>query len=101
MVVSGLIFLSLFLVTGCTVNDAVPFLDKLTSSVGGWMGFSGIIAGVLEVLVRVFPSINPTSFLLLVASVGHSVANLCTALSGFLDSLGLQNAKSLKSEIKV
>ncbi len=93
---SFLVFLTTLLITGCTPTDAVSFLDKVTGIVGGWGGFSAIIAGVIEIIVRLIPSVNPQSLFLVLSEVLHSLGNAVGALSKFIDGLGLQNAKSLK-----
>jgi hypothetical protein len=91
LILSLTVFASLFFVTGCSANDVAPFIDKLTGSVGGWVSFSGIITGVIEVVVRLWPTANPTSLFLVASSILKSTANLFETVSSFLDGL-IQNA---------
>lgn len=88
-----ILLLPVFLLASCSAADAVPFLEKITAAVGGWGGFTAIIAGMIEIVVRLVPSVNPRSILLLVASVGHAASRMVEALAGFLDKVIPQNVK--------
>lgn len=95
LVLSVLVFSSLFLITGCAPGDVVPFIDKLTGSVGGWMGLTTILTAVVELIVRIWPTANPTSLFTLVASILHSVGALCTTVSQFLDGIIQNSSKDI------
>lgn len=95
----GMLFLSLvmLLVTlmlpGCAASDAPAFLNDLASKVGGWMQFSAILAGVLEMFIRLVPTANPQSLIKLFSDSLKGLGNLVGSVSKFLDSLGIQNVK--------
>lgn len=93
LILSSTAFACTFIVTGCAPTDVAPFIDNIATMVGGWMGFAGFLAAAIEVLVRVFPTVNPKSIFLLVAEVSHASGRLFESVANFLDSLGLQNVK--------
>lgn len=71
----------------------IDWLVKAVDAVGGWMGFSAILGGVIDMIVRLIPSVNPRSLLLSISRLFKAVAGLAEKLSQFLDSLGLQVLK--------
>ena len=93
LILSFVVLAVTFLITGCSAEDVPAFFDKVTDAVGGWGGFSLILAGVLEFIMRIFPTFNPKSIFKIVAEIMHSLGRASEAIAKFLDGLGLQNLK--------
>jgi len=86
--------------TACALQDLPLYIADWADKVGGWMAFSAIIGGVIDMIRRLIPSVNPTSILLDISKFLKSIAKLAEKLSAFLDSLGLQVLKQAPEEKK-
>ena len=80
------------------MEQIIGWIQQAADAVGGWAGFGVILGGVIDIIRRVIPSLNPTSLLLDIAKLLKAVAKLAEKLSAFLDSLGLQVLKQPKEE---
>ena len=75
------------------MEQIIHWIQAAAEAVGGWGGIAVILGGVIDLVRRLIPSVNPSSLLLDISKLLKAIAGLAEKVSAFLDSLGLQVLK--------